>query len=153
MAHFSLLCFEDFFLWCSVVFTWIILRNIFYLFIWLHWVLVAALGIFDLHSRTWSFCCCCLSSMRTLSCGMRDLVPWPGIEPSSLHWECGVLVTGPPREIPWIYFLKWILFKKHLAFYEVLDSFRASLVGQLVKNLPAMWKTWVRPLGWEDPLE
>ena len=24
---------------------------------------------------------------------------------------------------------------------------------QLVKNLPAMWETWVRSLGWEDPLE
>ena len=21
------------------------------------------------------------------------------------------------------------------------------------KNLPAMWETWVQPLGWEDPLE
>ena len=30
---------------------------------------------------------------------------------------------------------------------------RASLVVQLVKNLPAMWETWVRSLGWEDPLE
>ena len=30
---------------------------------------------------------------------------------------------------------------------------RASLVAQLVKNLPAMWETWVRSLGWEDPLE
>ena len=29
----------------------------------------------------------------------------------------------------------------------------ASLEAQLVKNLPAMWGTWVRPLGWEDPLE
>ena len=29
----------------------------------------------------------------------------------------------------------------------------ASLVTQLVKNLPAMWETWVRSLGWEDPLE
>ena len=28
----------------------------------------------------------------------------------------------------------------------------ASLVAQLVKNLPAMWETWVRNLGWEDPL-
>ena len=28
-----------------------------------------------------------------------------------------------------------------------------SLVSQLVKNLPAMWETWVRSLGWEDPLE
>ena len=29
----------------------------------------------------------------------------------------------------------------------------ASLVAQLVKNLPAMWETWVWSLGWEDPLE
>ena len=29
----------------------------------------------------------------------------------------------------------------------------ASLVAQLVKNLPTMWETWVRFLGWEDPLE
>ena len=28
----------------------------------------------------------------------------------------------------------------------------ASLVVQLVKNPPAMWETWVRSLGWEDPL-
>ena len=26
-------------------------------------------------------------------------------------------------------------------------------MAQLVKNLPAMWETWVRPLGWEDLLE
>ena len=26
-------------------------------------------------------------------------------------------------------------------------------MGQLVKNPPAMWETWVRFLGWEDPLE
>ena len=30
---------------------------------------------------------------------------------------------------------------------------RASLVAQLVKNLPAMQKTLVRFLGQEDPLE
>ena len=30
---------------------------------------------------------------------------------------------------------------------------RASLVAQLVKNLPAMQETWVQSLGWEDPLE
>ena len=29
----------------------------------------------------------------------------------------------------------------------------ASLVAQLVKNPPAMRGTWVRSLGWEDPLE
>ena len=29
----------------------------------------------------------------------------------------------------------------------------ASLVAQLVKNLPSMQKTWVQSPGWEDPLE
>ena len=29
----------------------------------------------------------------------------------------------------------------------------ASLVAQMVKNLPATQKTWVRSLSWEDPLE
>ena len=29
----------------------------------------------------------------------------------------------------------------------------ASLVAQMVKNLPAMWDTWVQSLGWEDTLE
>ena len=26
-------------------------------------------------------------------------------------------------------------------------------MAQTVKNLPAVWETWVRSLGWEDPLE
>ena len=29
----------------------------------------------------------------------------------------------------------------------------ASLVAQVVKNLPTMWETWVPSLSWEDPLE
>ena len=29
----------------------------------------------------------------------------------------------------------------------------ASLVAQTVKHLPALWETWVRSLGQEDPLE
>ena len=29
----------------------------------------------------------------------------------------------------------------------------ASLVAQMVKNLPATQKTWGRSLSWEDPLE
>ena len=30
---------------------------------------------------------------------------------------------------------------------------QASLVAQLVKNPPAIWESWARSLGWEDPLE
>ena len=34
-----------------------------------------------------------------------------------------------------------------------MASLEASLVAQIVKNLPAMRETWVQSLGWEDPLE
>ena len=34
-----------------------------------------------------------------------------------------------------------------------LQYYWASLVAQLVKNLPAMRETWIQSLGWEDPLE
>ena len=30
---------------------------------------------------------------------------------------------------------------------------KASLVAQLVKNLPAVQETWIQSLGWEDSLE
>ena len=57
------------------------LKNI--LSVWLPWVFVVALGLFGL-----------LETWRIFSCGMWDLVPWPGIEPGSLalgaqslnHW-------------------------------------------------------------------
>ena len=40
-----------------------------------------------------------------------------------------------------------------LAIKENAQGFWASLVDQLIKNLPAIWETWVQSLGWEDPLE
>ena len=41
----------------------------------------------------------------------------------------------------------------HLTFLNFLFYIGASLIAQLVKNLPAMQETWAQPLGWEDPLE
>ena len=35
----------------------------------------------------------------------------------------------------------------------LLIRISASLVAQMVKNLPAMQETYIRSLGWEDPLE
>ena len=32
-------------------------------------------------------------------------------------------------------------------------TFGASLVSQMVKNLPAMQEAWIWSLGWEDPME
>ena len=46
---------------------------------------------------------------------------------------------------------KWILEFTYCVCVFLIH--RASLVAQLVKNPPAMWETWVRSLGWEDPLE
>ena len=37
--------------------------------------------------------------------------------------------------------------------YVQTTTVRGSLVAQLVKNPPAVQETWVRSLGWEDPLE
>ena len=34
-----------------------------------------------------------------------------------------------------------------------MSCLTASLMAQTVKNLLAMQETWVRSLGWEDPLE
>ena len=44
--------------------------------------------------------------------------------------------------------MSWALFKK-----KIRKKYGASLVVQMVKNLPIMWETQVRSLGWEDPLE
>ena len=62
----------------------------------------------------------------------------------------GAWVTGPVQTGRWS--------GTEAAQAEVIRTrrnrpFRASLVAQLVKNLPAMRETWVRSLGWEDPLE
>ena len=42
----------------------------------------------------------------------------------------------------------WILQYKGLS-----RDFSNTTMAQRLKHLPAMWETWVRSLGWEDPLE
>ena len=37
--------------------------------------------------------------------------------------------------------------------FQYSEIYEASLVVQMVKNPPAVQETWVRALGWEDPLE
>ena len=38
-------------------------------------------------------------------------------------------------------------------FYHKFLKYGASLVAQMIKNLPARRETWVQSLGWEDPLK
>ena len=42
---------------------------------------------------------------------------------------------------------------KREGIYLYIQLIWASLVAQMVKNPPAVQETWVRYLGWEDPLE
>ena len=36
---------------------------------------------------------------------------------------------------------------------EIGYALQYSWASQMVKNMPEIWETWVRSLGWEDPLE
>ena len=55
----------------------------------------------------------------------------PGIKPGSPAIQVDSLLIGPILYVP-----SW-----------------ASLVAQLVKNMPTMREAWVRSLGWEETLE
>ena len=63
---------------------------------------------------------------------------------------------------PWFFspsspYLKSFSICFHLSSFQRFKFFPnysgTSWVAQLVKNPPAMQETWVRSLGWEDPLE
>ena len=44
--------------------------------------------------------------------------------------------------------------RKHISFIVIEDIYREFFpIAQMVKNLPAIWETWVQSLGQEDPLE
>ena len=71
-----------------------------------------------------------------------------------------VLAVHPTSE----YSLEGLMLKLKLQYFghliqrdnsleKILMLGRASLIAQLVKNLPAIQETPVRFLGWEDPLE
>ena len=49
-----------------------------------------------------------------------------------------------------IYGLSRVTFSEGFLIRDTTEIFSTSLLAQTVKNLPAMWETWVRSLGWED---
>ena len=72
---------------------------------------------------------------------------WPKGFPDSSVGKESACNAGDPRSIPG----SGRSAEKGIG-YPLQYSW-ASLVVQLVKNLPAMRESWVRSLGWEDPLE
>ena len=68
-----------------------------------------------------------------------------------VNMETKILWEGVKKDANWLKTeTKW---KQIVIHYTSQHLGKASLVAPLVKNLPAMWKTWVWSLGWEDPLE
>ena len=72
---------------------------------------------------------------------------------------CFCRLLSHPRQ-PLICLQIWSLYSEVLCTWTQTMLFwgawfltRASLVAQLVNNLPEMQKTWLWSLGWEDPLE
>ena len=63
--------------------------HLFKKFIWLLSILVVSHQVFTFH------------------CGMWDLLPWRELKPGPLHWEHGVLATGPPENSPYVIFFIW----------------------------------------------
>ena len=53
------------------------------------------------------------------------------------------------KSAPWTSFYR----NRALEILSEIKQFMASLAVQMVKNLPAMWESWVQSLGWEDILE
>ena len=62
----------------------------------------------------------------------------------ALYWQYGNCVSVINR---------MSAFPQNLYVEILLPKIVASLVAQTVKHLPSMRETWVRFLGWEDPLE
>ena len=65
-----------------------------------------------------------------------------------------------PKEVPVVSFKIKKEFSNFIPFQDCFSylgslpiSYRSFLIAQLLKNPSAMWETWVRSLGWEDPLE
>ena len=97
-------------------------KNI-YLFIWLHQVIAVACKL--LVAVTW------------------DLVPWPRMEPHSVHWEYRILATGPPGKSPnttFLIFSLWIK-SKHFPKWNILLHYYYTIFnGNMVFHwIPDYW--------------
>ena len=92
-----------------------------------------------------------------------SLYPFPPSSRQELSWNSCVIPIQMWYLSIWLSFSKGFVFPtvesawKRLSVVHFLwgerELGKASLVAQLVKNLPATWETWIWSLGWEVPLE
>ena len=108
-------------------------------------------------SMYWLAVCILLPSSQRLSCvrlrkrvtSSTALISWQWIQSSRTRVPtCGTQGKWTSTEPGWSSLGSKA--EDNLASYCL---HQASLVAQTVKNPPAVWETWVRSLGWKDPLE
>ena len=89
-------------------------------------------------------------------------LPVPSYTSAPVYFSFAVfLITFVPEELQRFSVIAKLLKIKSITlvmgivhiFWSLITLRRASLLAQLVKNLPATQETWVQSLGWEDPLE
>ena len=107
-------------------------------------------------SMYWLSVCILLPSSQRLSCvclrervtSSTALISWQWIQSSRTRVPtCGTQGKWTSTEPGWSSLGSKA--EDNLASYCL---HQASLVAQTVKNPPAVWETWVRSLGWKDPL-
>ena len=87
-------------------------------------------------------------SLRLLLC-LYALAWWPYLN----FWVIIIYMPSRPKQLS---INSWTFPLNSRLVFPIctnISLFGASLVAQLVKDLPAVQETWVQSLGWEDPLE
>ena len=90
--------------------------------VYIHAPTSTGIGIFTIHTDTFYFLNIFIYwAVPGLSCGMWDLVPWPGIEPRPPALRAQSLSCWTSREVPYRYilnFTSWVL-SHYLFFYHI----------------------------------
>ena len=113
---------------------------ILFIYLLLYWVFAVCMG-FSLAAVSGASLCCGaqVSHCGGLSCWDMWNLPGLGIKPSVPCVGRRVLIHCATREVSACRF-----------YYALLLPLGLSLPAE---NPPAMWETWVRSLGWKDPME
>ena len=100
-----------------------------------------------------SFLYASISSLVFHMKGLHSLIPKVYLSSKNFMTSC-IWLKAEQHIFKWFFLFKLcLLYKEIIQHLFLISYYRASLVAQMVKNLPAMRETWVRSLGWEDTLE
>ena len=120
---------------------------------WPHWGSGALPRVTILPTSLACFCKVLPQGVYSVSRNTQEQLGWK---------QCTEITLGVAFRSPELEILPWGCWETQ-RWFAVLSHFRGrttsvygllgELVVQMVKNLPAMQQTWVRSLGWEDPLE